>query len=231
MTAEQRVGQSGSGPGEITPDGSPVELYVRTQQQTRGEDEVIAAAIAPSSSILELGCGTGRITRPLVALGHQVVAVDESPAMTARITEAETVVSTIEELRLGRRFDVVLMMSFLVNVPDDEARRRLLDTCAEHVRPDGMVILQQQDRQAFAQNAVRENEHRRMEISDVEQLPDDKQSATLTYTVSGETWSQHVVVQNLTEQQLTAALETSGLRLDGYLTPDHTWIRAKPLQH
>ena len=35
--------------------------------------------------------GDGRITRPLLALGHQVVAVYESPEMTARIAETETI--------------------------------------------------------------------------------------------------------------------------------------------
>ncbi|WP_350275228.1 class I SAM-dependent methyltransferase [Kribbella sp. HUAS MG21] len=69
---------------------------------------MINAAIAPHSSILELGCGTGRITRPLLALGHQVLAADESPDMLARVTETETVRSTIADLRLNRQFDVVL---------------------------------------------------------------------------------------------------------------------------
>jgi SAM-dependent methyltransferase len=225
MTTDERVGQGGTGPGEIAPDGSSIELYL--QVQPHGEDELVNAAITPGSSILELGCGTGRITRQLVAFGHQVVAVDESAAMTARITEAETVVSTIEELRLDRRFDVVLMMSYLINVADDGARQRLLDTCAHHVKPGGMVLLQQQDRDVFARNVVRENEHRRVEISDVEQLPDDKQSATMTYTVGDHTWSQQVLVQNLTEDKLIKALQASGLVLDGYVTPDQGWIRAK----
>jgi 2-polyprenyl-3-methyl-5-hydroxy-6-metoxy-1,4-benzoquinol methylase len=225
MTTDERVGQGGTGPGEIAPDGSPVDLYV--QVQPHGEDELVNAAIAPGSSILELGCGTGRITRPLVAFGHQVVAVDESVAMTSRITGTETVVSTIEELRLDRRFDVVLMMSYLINVADDGARQRLLDTCAHHVKPDGVVLVQQQDREVFARNVVRESAQRRVEVADVRQLPDDKQSATMIYTVGDHTWSQHVLVKNLTEERLVAALHGSGLTLDGYVTPDRGWIRAK----
>lgn len=222
-----RVGQGGTGPGAISPDGSPIELSLNSE--AHGEDELINAAIAPGSSILELGGGTGRITRPLVALGHQVLAVDESPDMVARITETETLCSTIGELRLDRRFDLVLMMSYLINVPDDDARRRLLDTCAHHVRPDGSVLLQQHDRRAFAQPAVLENEHRRLVISDVEQLPGDRQSATMTYTIGDQTWSQRILVQNLTEEQLAEDLRASGLALTDYLTPDKGWIRAQPL--
>ncbi|WP_132209424.1 class I SAM-dependent methyltransferase [Kribbella steppae] len=220
-----RVGQGGSGPGPHTPDGSAVELYERAP--VTGEDQLINAAIDPGSSILELGCGTGRITRPLLALGHQIVAVDESPEMTARVHETETICSTIGDLRLDRRFDVVLMMSYLINVADDEERLRLLRTCAHHVRPGGSVLLQQQMPGMIHAPAVREKEGRRFEVSDVEHLPGNRQAATLTHTVDGRSWSQRILTQNLTDEQLTAQLAEAGLTLTDYLTPDQTWVRAR----
>jgi 2-polyprenyl-3-methyl-5-hydroxy-6-metoxy-1,4-benzoquinol methylase len=221
-----RVGQAGSGPGPHAPDGSAVELYEVTP--ANGEDQLINAALDPGSSILELGCGTGRITRPLLAVGHQVVAVDESPDMTARVTETETICSTIGDLRLDRRFDVVLMMSYLINVADDEERRRLLRTCAHHVRPGGAVLLQQQIPGMLQAPAVLENEHRKLVVSDVEQFPDGRQAATLTHTIGGRSWSQRILTQNLTEPQLSAQLAEAGLTLTDYLTPDKTWVRARP---
>jgi 16S rRNA A1518/A1519 N6-dimethyltransferase RsmA/KsgA/DIM1 with predicted DNA glycosylase/AP lyase activity len=39
-----------------------------------GESAIVHDATGPGTSVLELGCGTGRITHPLVALGHPVVA-------------------------------------------------------------------------------------------------------------------------------------------------------------
>ncbi|TWD84867.1 methyltransferase family protein [Kribbella amoyensis] len=225
-TIRKSAGQSGTGPGPITPDGSPVELYI--ESDAHGEDQVIHAAIPPASSILELGCGTGRITRPLLALGHRIVAVDESPDMVARIPETETVCSTIEALRLDRRFDVVLMMSFLVNVPDDEARHALLTTCAYHVRPGGTVILQQHDRESFARPRVLERDDHRLVIDEVEHLSGDRDAATMTHTLGDRTWSQRIVVQNLTEQQLTGNLAAAGLRFVEHLSPDKTWVRATP---
>jgi 2-polyprenyl-3-methyl-5-hydroxy-6-metoxy-1,4-benzoquinol methylase len=221
-----RVGQGGTGPGAHTPDGSAIELYEVTP--VHGEDQLINAAIEPGSSILELGCGTGRITRPLLALGHQVVAVDESPDMVARVPETETICSTIGDLRLDRRFDVVLMMSYLINVADDAERLRLLRTCAQHVRPGGSVLLQQQVPGMLRGPAVMENEHRRMVVSDVEELPGNRQAATLTHTVGGRTWSQRILTQNLSEDQLTTQLTEAGLTLADYLTPDQTWVRARP---
>jgi 2-polyprenyl-3-methyl-5-hydroxy-6-metoxy-1,4-benzoquinol methylase len=222
-----RVGQGGTGPGPHTPDGSAIELYEVTP--VHGEDELINAAIEPGSTILELGCGTGRITRPLLALGHTVVAVDESPDMVARVTDTETICSTIGDLRLERRFDVVLMMSYLINVADDEERLRLLRTCAYHVRPGGSVVLQQQLPGMLRGPAVRESEDQRFVISDVEELPGNRQAATLTHTIDGKSWSQRILTQNLTEDHLATQLAEVGLRRTGYLTPDHTWVRAQPV--
>src|SRR3954465_8449999 len=37
-----------------------------------------------SSRVLELGCGTGRLTLPLALAGHQVTGIDLSPAMLHR---------------------------------------------------------------------------------------------------------------------------------------------------
>jgi SAM-dependent methyltransferase len=37
--------------------------------------------------VLEIGCGTGALTRHLLAAGHQVLATDASPAMLARARE------------------------------------------------------------------------------------------------------------------------------------------------
>ena len=193
-----------------------------------GEDQLINAAIEPGSSILELGCGTGRITRPLVALGHQVVAVDESPDMVARVTETETICSTIGDLRLDHRFDVVLMMSYLINVADDEERLCLLRTCAHHVRPGGVVLLQQQVPGMLRGPSVMENEHRRLVVSDVEELPGNRQAATLTHTIGDRSWSQRILTQNLSDDQLSAQLTEAGLTLSDYLTPDKTWVRARP---
>lgn len=222
-----RVGQGGTGPGPHTPDGSAVELYELTR--AHGEDELLNAAIDPGSSILELGCGTGRITRPLVAFGHQVVAVDESAEMIARVTGTETIRATIGDLRLERRFDVVLMMSFLINVADDAERLRLLRTCAHHVRPGGAVLLQQEIPGTRHAPATVEREHSTMVISDVEDLPDGVQAATLTHTIDGRSWSQRIVTKNLSEDALDAQLAEAGLRRTGYLTPDRMWVRAQPV--
>lgn len=137
-----RKGYQGTGPGAITPDGCAVELYSRLPIGT--EPEIIAAAILPRARILELGCGVGRMTHPLVERGFTVTAVDESAEMTDRVLGARTVCSPIEELELGERFDVVLLASFLVHAGDAEVRRGLLRTCLRHLAPGGTVLIQRE---------------------------------------------------------------------------------------
>jgi SAM-dependent methyltransferase len=73
------------------------------------EPEIVHAAIPSSAEILELGCGAGRITHRLVELGHPVVGVGQSPEMLANVQGAETVLTDIEALDLGRTFPVVLL--------------------------------------------------------------------------------------------------------------------------
>jgi SAM-dependent methyltransferase len=111
------------------PDGSPVELYALLPE--RGEGELVARAVPAGGSILELGCGAGRITRQLVRLGYRVTAVDESPEMLAFVEDAERVCARIEGLDLGRRFDAALLASNLLTAPEEQ-RRAFLATCRRH---------------------------------------------------------------------------------------------------
>jgi SAM-dependent methyltransferase len=113
----------------VAPDGSPVEVYASLPAM--GEGAHVAEAIAPPASLLELGCGAGRVTRQLVELGYSVVAVDESPAMLEHVRDAETVCARIEELDLGRRFDAVLLLSNLLTAAPAQ-RRAFLAACARH---------------------------------------------------------------------------------------------------
>jgi hypothetical protein len=56
----------------VAPDGSPIEVYKRLP--ALGEPELVAAVVPEGATILELGCGAERITRPLVALGYVLLA-------------------------------------------------------------------------------------------------------------------------------------------------------------
>jgi SAM-dependent methyltransferase len=125
------------------PDGTPVDFFARLGA---GESpDAISAYLRPGASVLDLGCGAGRLTKAFVSLGYQVVGVDESSDMLARVTFARTVLSRIEDLRMQEKFDAVLLPSFSVNTVDLGQRRAFLRTCANHVSPNGLVFVQRYD--------------------------------------------------------------------------------------
>src|SRR3954447_15794648 len=113
------------------PDGSPVEVYERLPEM--GEGEIGASAVPAGASMLELGCGAGRITRQLVRLGYRVTAVDESREMLAHVRDAEAVEAPIEGLALGGRFDGVLLVTNLVNAEPPSRRGASPRAEARHV--------------------------------------------------------------------------------------------------
>jgi SAM-dependent methyltransferase len=212
----------------ITRDGCAVDFYAR--MTAMGEPEIVHDAAGPETWILELGCGTGRITHPLVALGHPVVAVDESPEMLAHVRGAETVRARIEDLALGRRFDVVLLASHLINTDNIPARTALLAACRRHVADDGTVIIQQHAPGWFAAAADAENVRDGIifRMRDVSRPAPDLVSATVEYVDGDQVWTQTFTAKRLDDAELAAMLADAGLRLDRYLTDDRTWLCAVP---
>ena len=218
----------GTGPGVITPDGCAVEFYARLPDF--GEPAIVHDAAGAGASILELGCGTGRITHPLVALGHQVVAVDESSDMLAHVRGAQTVCARIEDLSLGRRFDAVLMASHLINAADIPVRAAFLAACRRHVADDGCVIIQSHG--PDWSSAAAESESTRdgiiFRMRDVSRPEPNLVSATVEYVIGDQRWTQTFTSMSLDDAAVAAVLADAGLRLDRYLTDDRTWLRAVP---
>jgi len=219
-------GHAGTGPGEITADGCAVEFYALLPPM--GEPEIVHAAIPPGAPVLELGCGTGRLLRPLAGLGHPVTGVDESAAMLAKADGLPTVCAPIEDLRLGQTFDVVLLASTMIN-SEPGLRRAFLDTSRRHVRDDGVVVVQMNPPDWFEaelppareadgirrviRSAHREGARRQMEVA---------------YHVGDRTWTHEWCSYLIGDEQLTAELGAAGLRMDRWLTDDHAWFTARP---
>jgi SAM-dependent methyltransferase len=220
--------ETGTGPGVITPDGCAVDFYALMPPM--GEPGIVHAAIPAGASILELGAGAGRVTHPLLALGHPVVAVDESPEMLARIRGAETVPARIQDLALGRRFDAVLLASFLVNVADHRLRRRFLEACREHVDDGGCVLIQRHPPQWFDEAAEGERTSGGItfRLRDLRRPGPGLLTATVEYQVGDQVWTQSFTAERLDDEALAAALAEAGLAVDAYLTGDGSWVRAVP---
>lgn len=210
-------------PGGVAPDGSPVALYRRLGDH--GSAAIVAAAAGPGASVLELGCGAGRVTHPLVALGHRVTAVDESPEMLAEVRGAETVLADIAALDLGRRFDAVVLASHLVNVADDGLRRRFLATCARHVAPGGVVLVERHEPGwvRTAAPSVRVVDGVELDLHDAVH-DGDRLRAVMTYRFDGRRFDQPFEVVDVDDDRLGAEAAAVGLVVDRLLDDRGTWV-------
>ena len=224
-----RTSANGAGPGVITPDGCAVDFYA--QLPAGREPAVIDAAVPSGASILELGCGAGRITHSLVAMGHRVVAVDVSAEMLAHVQGARTVQASIEGLDLHERFDAVVLGSTLINVPDDDQLAAFLATCARHVTADGCVLLERHsvgwfDEVAPTQRQVGDITYL---LYDIAHDGPDLLSVTVEYRIGARVWTHSFGTRRLDDARLTSVLADAGLGLDALLTDDGSWVRARPV--
>lgn len=215
---------AGTGPGEITPDGCAVEFYALLP--VMGEPAIVHSAVPEGASILELGCGTGRILRPLAELGHPVLGVDESPAMLAQAADLPTACSPIETLALGRTFGVVLLASTMINT-EPVQRRTFLATCRRHLGDGGVVVIQQNAPSWFDTVGPEEKE-----IGGIRRVirsarrEGQRIDLVVEYHAGGRMWTHAFSPHQISEQELAADFASAGLRFGQWLTGDHSWLTA-----
>lgn len=100
-----------------------------------------------SGSVLEVGCGAGRVTGHLLARAGSVLAIDISPAMVAHTRAAYPAAEVIEgDLRSlgdvpGAPFGAVLALYNVIDVVGEEERRAVLAEIGRILAPGGLLIL------------------------------------------------------------------------------------------
>lgn len=111
-------------------------------QSTHGEADFIER-LHPAS-VLDAGCGTGRVAIELARRGLEVVGVDmdgdmidaaraKAPAMTWYTHDLAT-------LDLQRQFDVVAMPGNVMIFCEPADRAGVVAGCARHLAPDGLLV-------------------------------------------------------------------------------------------
>jgi SAM-dependent methyltransferase len=96
--------------------------------------------------VVEIGCGSGLLTRHLVDAGHRVIATDASPAMLdlARqaVGDAEDVVRlTLPDDPIPAADAIVGVGHALNYLPDEESLDRALVAIAQALRPGGVLAI------------------------------------------------------------------------------------------
>jgi SAM-dependent methyltransferase len=108
---------------------------------------------SPNSSILELGCGTGRVTLALVPYCQYIQGIDLSSAMIsicreklikANIPQAKVQVieGDISDFDLNKSFDLIIApFRVLQNLETEQEVDGLFNCIRKHLAPSGMCIL------------------------------------------------------------------------------------------
>lgn len=96
--------------------------------------------------VVELGCGSGLLTRQLVDAGHRVIATDASPPMLDIAREYAGAVQEIRRLTLPDdpipAADAIVSVGHVVNyLPDADAIERALVAMAEALHPGGLLAI------------------------------------------------------------------------------------------
>ena len=206
--------------------GAPVDLY--RLLEAADEPELIDRELPDDAEILELGAGSGRITHPLIAMGRRVVAVDFNPEMLELIEGAETIVSRIEDLDLGRTFGGVLLMSTLIDAPED-IRLSLLRSIRRHLAPNGVALIERYDPD-IGNDPTPTERHLgvvTIRVSDIERRG-QLLYQTIEYDAGAHgNWrirldGRYVV----SDDEMLADLAAAGLRLLRWIDERHRWLAA-----
>ena len=108
---------------------------------------------SPRATVLELGCGTGRVTVPLARCCRFLHGIDLSQAMLelcrsklakASISPGRAVVTEgdITDFDLGQRFDLIIApFRVLQNLETDAEVNGLLGCIGKHLAPQGTCVL------------------------------------------------------------------------------------------
>jgi SAM-dependent methyltransferase len=108
-------------------------------------EAALVASYRPAT-VLDAGCGTGRVAIELARRGHDVVGVDVDPTMLVAARDKAPDLTwdvadlTDAALDLGRTFDVVVMAgNVLIFVPSG-SEGLVIANMARHVSPGGRLV-------------------------------------------------------------------------------------------
>ena len=119
-------------------------------------------AATADGPILELAAGSGRLAVPMALAGHDIVCLDNDPAMLERARlgwarqadegspgSLQTVVGDMRSYRSTTAFGFVFVaINTLLLMSDDASRLAVLETAAANLQPGGLLVIDVLDRTA-----------------------------------------------------------------------------------
>ena len=129
------------------------DLYDRVHTLKEDIPFWVREAKSSGGPVLELGCGTGRVTIPVAQAGVPITGVDNSSAMLSRARARARKLGLakgmlrfqlgdMRDFRLGRKFPLVIIpfrsFQLLLSVAD---QRQALENIKRHLAPEGRLII------------------------------------------------------------------------------------------
>lgn len=154
--SEPRTARSRSDPGAATSrwareaqgrsdtyDDYWVELAARGKN-IHGEVDCVQRLCPAPASVLDAGCGTGRVAVELAVRGYDVVGVDLDPDMVAKARAKDPhiawTVSDLATVDLNRRFDAVVAAGNVMIFLEPGTEADVVANLARHLAPEGRLI-------------------------------------------------------------------------------------------
>jgi 2-polyprenyl-3-methyl-5-hydroxy-6-metoxy-1,4-benzoquinol methylase len=130
------------------------ELYDQLYLGLPGEQEFyVSESLRYPSPVLEIGCGSGRITIPIAQAGVDITGIDNSEGLLKvageKLTKIKTVAGNIElhladmrDFSLDKKFNLVIIpyRAFL-HMHSVEDQKKTLNNIREHLAPGGHLIM------------------------------------------------------------------------------------------
>jgi SAM-dependent methyltransferase len=194
--------------------------------------------------ILELGCGTGGHTLPLARMGHEIVGVDQSPAMLSAARRKAAIApelkisfqeTDVRALAFRHEFDACISMfgcmSYLITSED---LRQTLQGVAHSLLPQGIFIFDFWNESAVTgqKPSVRRKDvvlgaHQNLVRMATPEVDWKTKTCSIRYQVSllenrtvKESFEETHKVRFFSQKEMTAQLEGTGFEVLDFQTPD-----------
>lgn len=144
MTRWQQIARTAEGPDYADRYAERFRALADQGDDVHGEATFVTGLVAPPATVLDAGCGTGRVAIRLAGLGYDVVGVDLDASMLMRArADAPTLdwrVGDLAALDTGAAYDVVLVAGNTIPLLEPDTLAAAADRLAAHVAPGGVLV-------------------------------------------------------------------------------------------
>jgi hypothetical protein len=173
---------------------------------------------SPALEVIVGTAGAGRICAALLELGVGLSGVRQA------VIDADALSDDLDAIDLGARFDLVVLGSHLVNLPDSDPRSAFLRLAERHTQPGGRVLVEHHPIDwAETAEATTPTPGADVGMEEVRRHPPFV-SAVSTFDIGGRYVRRPFTARVLSEVELAEALAACRLTVTRRLGP--TWLEA-----